>query len=122
MTVVVATSSVLLALVFLLAGTLKVFLREGVTRNLRRLGVGPALTRAIGTLEIAAALGLGAGIVYPPVGIAAGAGLVLLTIGAVGYHMRAGDYARLQHLGSAAAPVVLGLGSAAITVLLVASL
>ncbi|MBB4929676.1 putative membrane protein YphA (DoxX/SURF4 family) [Lipingzhangella halophila] len=79
-----ATLSVLVALVFLLAGTQKILLRRAVTVPMRRLGAGAPLTRLIGTLEIAGALGLVAGIWFTPIALAAATGLPLLLIGAVG--------------------------------------
>jgi uncharacterized membrane protein YphA (DoxX/SURF4 family) len=99
-----ALLSVVAALVFLLAGGQKVLLWPRVATNLRRLGVGPALTRMIGISEIAGAVGLIAGIWMAPVGIAAAAGLICLLIGAVIYHARAGDFSNRDRRTEALAP------------------
>ncbi|MEO3875215.1 DoxX family protein [Nonomuraea sp. B12E4] len=101
--------SALAALVFLLAGTQKVLLRPQVSANLLRLGVGPAMTRSIGVLEIAGALGLMVGVWARPLAVVAAIGLTLLLFGAIGYHLRARDFSREQHRSHAAAPVLLAL-------------
>lgn len=49
------------------------------------------LFRTIGSLELTAVAGLLAGLVVLPLGIAAAAGLILLMVGAIIYHLRAGD-------------------------------
>ncbi|MET8003614.1 DoxX family protein [Nonomuraea glycinis] len=110
--------SALVALVFLLAGAQKVLLRRSVAANLLRLGVGPAPTRLIGALEIAGALGLVAGLWFKPLAVAAAAGLTLLLIGAVGYHLRARDFAHRRHRSHAVAPVALAMVTATTTALL----
>ena len=96
--------SVVAALVFLLAGGQKLMMRPRVSTNLRRLGVGSALTRVIGILEIAGAAGLIAGIWVAPLGIAAAAGLICLLIGALVYHARAGDFSNRERRTEALAP------------------
>ncbi len=58
---------------------------------LERLRLSPALYRMTGALEVLAALGLVAGLVVLPLGIAAAAGLTVLMLGAIAYHLRAGD-------------------------------
>ncbi|MFF4614723.1 DoxX family protein [Nonomuraea jabiensis] len=112
------TLSVLVALVFLLAGAPKVLLRPQVTANLLRLGVGSAMTRTIGVLEIAGALGLVTGLLWRPVAVAAAAGLTLLLIGAIGYHVRARDFAHRRHRSHAAAPVLLAMVAGTTTMML----
>ena len=47
--------------------------------------------RSIGILEIAAVVGLLIGLVVPALGVAAAVGLVALMIGALTFHLRAGD-------------------------------
>jgi hypothetical protein len=104
---VITTLTGLLVLVFLAAGLQKVLLLRSVTSNMRRLGAGRRLTRLIGSLEILGALGMAVGIWYPVAGVAAATGLVLLLAGAIGYHVRAGDYGRRTRRSDAFAPPVL---------------
>ncbi|GAA3169065.1 DoxX family protein [Nonomuraea salmonea] len=113
--------SALVALVFLLAGAQKVLLRDPVTANLLRLGVGSTMTRSIGTLEIAGALGLAVGLWFKPLAVAAAAGLTLLLIGAVGFHLRARDFTHRRHRSHAVAPVVLAVITGTTTALLLAT-
>jgi DoxX-like family len=58
---------------------------------LQRLRISMRLFQAAGALELLAAIGLLAGLAFPPLGIAAAAGLVVLMLGALGFHLRAGD-------------------------------
>ncbi|TDD14366.1 DoxX family protein [Nonomuraea diastatica] len=118
MSVTAIVLSALVALVFLLAGAQKALLRPQVSANLLRLGVGPAMTRSIGLLEIAGSLGLVAGIGARPLAIAAASGLTLLLLGAVGYHLRAKDFSRREHRSHAVAPVLLALLTSATTIVL----
>lgn len=104
MSVVIAVLCVVAAAIFLVAGTLKVLMRPRVTTNMRRLGVGPGLTRVIGLLEIAGAVGLVAGIWFPVLGITAAAGFFCLLHGALIYHARAGDFRHRERRGEALAP------------------
>lgn len=97
----------LTALVLLLAGIQKVALQPKATTPMRRLGVADKLTRVIGFLELAGVTGLVIGVWVRPLGVAAGIGLAALLLGAIAYHVRAGDYRSRQNRGSAAAPVVL---------------
>ncbi|MEU8150094.1 DoxX family protein [Nonomuraea sp. NPDC048901] len=89
-----------------------------MTANLVRLGVGSAMTRTIGVLEIAGALGLVTGLLWRPIAVAAAAGLTLLLIGAIGYHARACDFAHRRHRSHAAAPVLLAILSRTATTML----
>jgi hypothetical protein len=113
-----AVLSLAAALVFLLAGGQKVLMRPRVARNLRRLGVGPALTRGIGILEIAGAAGLIAGIWVAPLGIAGAAGFICLLSGALIYHARAGDFGNRERRTEALAPGALLVVAGLIGVLL----
>jgi uncharacterized membrane protein YphA (DoxX/SURF4 family) len=121
MSFVANTLSTLVALVFLLAGAQKVLLRDPVTANLLRLGVGSTMTRSIGALEIAGALGLAAGLWLKPLAITAAAGLTLLLIGAVGFHLRARDFTHRRHRSHAVAPVVLAVVTGTTMALLLAT-
>jgi uncharacterized membrane protein YphA (DoxX/SURF4 family) len=116
-----STLSALVALVFLLAGAQKVLLRDPVTANLLRLGVGSTMTRSIGALEIGGALGLAAGLWFKPLAIMAAAGLTLLLIGAVGFHLRARDFTHRRHRSHAVAPVVLAVVTGTTMALLLAT-
>lgn len=64
---------------------------DTATKQLLGLRLRLPLYRTIGSLELAAVTGLLAGLVVLPLGIAAAAGLTLLMIGAIIYHLRAGD-------------------------------
>ena len=121
MSTITTALTVVAALVFLLAGGQKVLMRPRVSTNLRRLGVGPALTRLIGVLEIAAALGLVAGIWVSPLGMAAAAGLICLLIGALIYHARAGDFSNRERRAEALAPAALLVIAGSIGALLVSA-
>ncbi|MDF2709196.1 MAG: hypothetical protein K0R62_4848 [Nonomuraea muscovyensis] len=121
MAFVANTLSTLVALIFLLAGAQKVLLRDPVTANLLRLGVGPTMTRSIGALEVAGALGLAAGIWFKPLAITAATGLTLLLLGAVGFHLRARDFMHRRHRSHAVAPVVLAVVTGTTMALLLAT-
>jgi DoxX-like family len=102
---------VVLALVFLLAGGVKV---AGAKQSLQirdSLGVDARLWTIVGALEVAGALGLLAAFVVPALGIAAAVGLSLLLIGAVVAHGRANDLR-----GSAPALILLIVSVATIVV------
>lgn len=58
---------------------------------MRRVGVGHRAAVAIATVELLAAAGLVVGLFRPQLGAVAAGGLVLLMIGAVTFHLRAGD-------------------------------
>jgi hypothetical protein len=64
-------------------------MREGA----EHFGIPWPRYRLIGVLEVAAAIGAVAGIIWRPIGMAAGAGVVALMLGALYYHIRAGDKA-----------------------------
>ncbi len=121
MLIIATALSVVAALAFLLAGGQKVLMRPRVATNLRRLGVGPALTRVIGIVEIAGAVGLIAGIWVPPLGIAAATGLICLLIGALVYHARAGDFSNRERRTEALAPGALLVVAATISALLLSA-
>lgn len=104
MNVAIAALSIAAALVFLLAGSMKVAMRPRVAKNLRRLGVDSGRIRVIGALEIAGAIGLIAGMWSAPLRIAAATGFVCLLIGALIYHARAGDFGRRGTRAEAVAP------------------
>jgi hypothetical protein len=80
------------------------------------LGVPLRMLPFLAACEIAGAAGLVAGLWYPPLGIAAGIGLVLYFVGAIGAHLRKGDFKGAPRpgvlLAAAAAALVLGVISA----------
>ena len=101
--------SALLAIAFLGSGVVKL---AGVKQSLQirdQLGVGAALWRIIGTLEVAGAAGLAIGQAFPIVGIAAAAALALLMVGAIVAHARAGDQ---RHSAPAAVFLALAIATA----------
>lgn len=109
--------SALLALAFLGSGAMKALGKPEIVEGLGRLGVSPPLVRIIGLLELAGAAGLLVGFAVPWLGISAAVGLGLLMIGALGYHLRAGDYRDPKLRGPAFMPVILLLLAAASVVL-----
>ncbi|WP_144120176.1 DoxX family protein [Catellatospora sichuanensis] len=100
----VVIGSILLALLFGALGVMQVVAAPPAVARARHLGVPPLLDRIVGGLAIAGAVGLLIGLAVGPVGIAAAGGLVLLMIGALGYHLRAGDRGN-----DLMAPVAVGL-------------
>lgn len=92
MTVTAAVLSLVLGVVCVVAGVPKLLLSGTPTANLRRHGFGDGQIRFIGVAEAAAAAGLTIGIRYPSLGFVAAAGMVILLIGAVGCHIKWGDY------------------------------
>jgi hypothetical protein len=83
--------TLLLAALFTFAASIKLL---GVSQSLAirdRLGVTPLQWRLIGTLELAGVAGVLVGLAWPTIGIAAAIGLALLSIGAIGFHIKASD-------------------------------
>jgi uncharacterized membrane protein YphA (DoxX/SURF4 family) len=94
-----AVLSVLLAVAFLGAGSIKLVGSKQSLQTRDQVHVGARLWRLIGALEVAAAVGLAVGLAVPALGIAAAVGLSLLMAGAIGAHARAED---LRHAAPAA--------------------
>ncbi|MFE4922837.1 DoxX family protein [Streptomyces sp. NPDC056661] len=108
MYVTAAVLSVLLALVTLVAGAPKTVLKGDVSAGLQsHMGLSAGLVRFIGLAEVSATVGLIVGLFWQPLGIAAAIGMALMMIGAVGYHIKVGDYANPETRGNALAAVVL---------------
>jgi len=119
MFVAAAILSVLLAFATLAAGAPKVLLKGEVPANLQsHMGLSAGLVRFIGLAEVAAAVGLAIGLFWQPLGIAAAVGFAITMVGAIGFHVRAGDYADPKTRGPAMAPLVLTLISIATVVTL----
>lgn len=114
--------SVLLALVFLAAGAPKVQLKGPVPEGLIHKGLGSGLVRCVGIAEVAAAVGLGVGIWWQPLGIAAAAGTVVVLIGAIGFHVKKGEYGDSATRNAAVTPIVLLPVAVATALTLAASL
>ncbi len=123
MYVAAAVLSVLLGLVALAAGTPKVLLKGEVPASLQsHMGLSAGLVRFIGLAEVAATVGLVIGLFWQPLGIAAAAGFTILMVGAIFFHVRAGDYADPKARGPAMVPPVLALVSIAAIVTLALSM
>jgi hypothetical protein len=107
---VIVTAS--LAALFAFSSLIKLV---GVRQSLAirdHLGVKPMQWRLIGLLELAGVVGVLAGLAWAPIGVAAAVGLALLVLGAIIFHVRAGDGA------ADTAPAVIGLGLAVATAIL----
>jgi DoxX-like family len=107
---VLATAS--LAALFTFASLIKLL---GVQQSLTirdHLGVAPLQWRVIGLFELAGVAGVLVGLAWPPIGIAAAIGLTLLTLGAIGFHIRKSDSV------ADTAPSVIGFGLAVATAIL----
>ncbi|MFD9283969.1 DoxX family protein [Streptomyces mirabilis] len=77
------------------------------------------LARFIGLAELAAAAGLLAGLFWQPIGVAAALGFAVVLVGAIGFHVKSGDYANPETRGNAMAPAILTIVAIAAAVTLV---
>jgi hypothetical protein len=91
MTVTTAVLAVLLALVFVGAGSAKILAVQPMRDRAAEVGFSTTAYRGIGVLEVAGAIGLLLGSIVPAIGALAGVGLLLLLGGAVVTHVRNGD-------------------------------
>jgi uncharacterized membrane protein YphA (DoxX/SURF4 family) len=91
MFVVTIILAVLLALGFAASGVQKLTRAKMMVEGASHIGVPYSLYMVIGVLEVLAAVGLIVGLWVAALGIAAGIGIVLLMIGALIFHIRAGD-------------------------------
>ena len=87
MGVVTVVFTVTAAVVFAVAGAMKITGHPMSLKTRDRLGVSPGRWRSIGVLELCGVAGALIGLAYPPLGIAALTGLLLLSIGALGFHV-----------------------------------
>ncbi|WP_113700881.1 DoxX family protein [Nonomuraea lactucae] len=87
-----AVVAVLLALVLLASAYAKLTRDKRVVDGLTGVGVPLRLFPVLAACEIAGAGGLLIGLWYAPLGVAAAVGLVLYFVGAVGTHLRKGDF------------------------------
>src|SRR4051794_21961136 len=107
MFVITIILAVLLALGFAASGMQKLTGAKMMVDGAAHLGIPYSRYRLIGVLEILAAIALIIGLWVAPLGIAAGVGLVLLMLGAVIFHIRAGD--KIKEFGPALLLGVLAL-------------
>jgi uncharacterized membrane protein YphA (DoxX/SURF4 family) len=98
--------SILLAVAFVFAGGSKLAGVQRMRDSAAHLGLSFPAYQRIGALEVLGAAGLLIGLWFAPLGIAAAAGLVLLMIGAVYFHIKAKDPAKIY-----SAPVVFAVVS-----------
>lgn len=91
MTVATVILSILLALGFAAAGAAKVTNHKAMADAAAHVGVSQQNFAVLGGLEILGALGLLVGIGLPTLGWLTALALLVLMIGAVGFHLRAGD-------------------------------
>ncbi|MFD5057734.1 DoxX family protein [Streptomyces sp. NPDC058394] len=96
-------------------------LRRHTRESLVAKGLSSALVRLIGLAEVAAAAGLVAGIWWQPLGIAAAVGMAVLLLGAIGFHVKWGDYGDSASRGGAMVAVLFVLVAVAAAVTLAAS-
>lgn len=112
MHIVIAALSILLALEFVLTGTLKVLNTADAQKNAVHLGISTGLIRLIGLAELAAAAGMLVGLAFPPLAIVTAAAVCLLMAGALGSHLRVRDNVR-----TTAPAAITGLAAAALLTL-----
>jgi hypothetical protein len=91
MTVAALVLTLLLVVLFTAAGAGKVASLAPSVGIRDHLAVPPPLWRVIGVLELSAAAGLLVGLAVPVLTVLTGTGLALLSIGAIGAHVRARD-------------------------------
>jgi hypothetical protein len=104
MNLAVTILSIMLALLMAASGVPKILNTASAQKNSIHLGISDALSRFIGTAELAATGGLLVGIAWHPLAsltFVTGGALVVLMAGALTYHVRAHDTA------GAMAPAVL---------------
>jgi hypothetical protein len=87
--------TILLAVAFGFAGGSKLAGAQQMRDSATHLGFSFPAYQRIGALEVLGAAGLLIGLWFAPLGIAAAAGLALLTIGAVYFHIKAKDPAKV---------------------------
>jgi len=107
--------SVLLGLIFLFGGVGLLRDQDPMATTVRGLGVGSSLQRVIGVLKVLGGIGVVAGLLVQPLGIAAAVGIAALMVGAIGFHVKAGDTVK----ATAGAAVMLVIAATVTTVQLV---
>lgn len=91
MFIATAVVSVLFAALLLFSARGKLVRDPAQVATLTRVGVRDKHLPLLATAEIAGALGLLAGLVWWPLGVAAAIGVVLYFLGAIVFHLLAGD-------------------------------
>lgn len=104
MFVITIVLGILLALAYGMSGVQKIVGAKMAIASADHVGASHGLYKVVGALELLAAIGLLVGLAVWPLGVAAGIGLVLLMVGALVFHIRAGD-----KIAQFAPAVVLGL-------------
>jgi hypothetical protein len=107
MTIGMLVVTLLTAVLFLMAGTVKLAGAKQSLLTRDHLGVSATLWRAIGALELAGVGGILVGLAVQVLGALAAAGLAALSIGALGSHVRMRD--AVLHAAPAAAALVLSV-------------
>src|SRR4051794_461474 len=115
MTIAYLAVTVLFALMTTFSAVMKIRRDPNVVKIIHEVvGVPMKYFPLLAACEIAGAAGLILGIWFPPLGIAAAVGLVLYFVGAVGSHVRVGDF---KGIGSAA--FMLAMSTAALALRIV---
>lgn len=83
--------TLLLAALVAFSAARKLSHRPEVVQIYVRVGVPEGRLNALAAVLLAGAAGLVVGLVWPPVGVAAAAGVAAYFVGAVVFHIRAGD-------------------------------
>lgn len=91
MFVVCAIVSIVLAAMLLASAGAKLTKAEQVVTGLGGIGVPLAWFPRLAAAEAAGAIGLVVGLAVPAIGIAAGIGVICYFVGALVFHVRAGD-------------------------------
>lgn len=104
-------TSLILTVIFLLAGTPKVLALPFAVKQAEHLGISLGNYRLIGLAEYAGAVGLVIGLWWSPLGVLAAAGLAVLMFGAAIAHLRVKD-----PVPTAVPAVVLGVAAIGVIV------
>lgn len=116
MTTPLLITSLILAAIFLFAGSPKVLALPFAAKQAEHLGISVSNYRLIGLAEYAGAAGLLVGLWWPPIGVLAAAGLAVLMFGAAIAHLRVKDPVLM-----AVPAVVLGVAVVGVLVLRLAA-
>lgn len=107
--------TVALAVLMVTAAVRKLSHHESVVESYRRAGVPERMLSPLAAVLLAGAAGLLLGLWWAPVGVAAAVGTVGYFVGAIWFHIRAGDARRLPtpavYLALAVAAVILKIAA-----------
>ena len=87
--------SMLLAALLAMAAIRKLSHRPAVVQSYLRVGVPEERLNQLAVVLLAGAAGVLLGLWWAPLGVAAAAGVICYFLGAIGFHIRAGDARRL---------------------------